>query len=213
MRISYFTFEYIRISNRRSITAKPSVQILGPNQYSTAVGKNGAVTTQLTSEISETLLNGFTEVTKFIVLETPTTSITFTPTVIRGRKTSFSHIVPSTVYEIKPEVSTIQPQLAANAPLANILLSQLLLGNLGIPNVNQFGGIVQQQQQQQPPTPVTEYKTRTTSYVTTITDATSTVIPVTFRGKEIKTTVIDSSTQVITATEYITDTIDRVKII
>nr|CAD7393626.1 unnamed protein product [Timema cristinae] len=58
-----------------------------------------------------------------------------------------------------------------------------------------------------PLTPTTEYKTRTTTYVTTVTKGTSTVIPLTFRGKEILTTIVDSSSEVITATEFITDTI------
>lgn len=185
------------------VTAKPSIQILAPHQYSTVIGKNGLNTLQLLAENTETMLNGIVEVTRYIIHEFPTSSITFTPTTIRGRKTSFSHVIPSTVYEVKPEVSTIAPQLNANAPLANLLLSQLLLGNLGIQQTsNPLLGI-----NHGSVSPVTEYKTRTTSYVTTITHSTSTIIPVTFRGKEIKTTVVDSSTQVITATEYITESV------
>lgn len=187
------------------VTAKPSIQVLGPNQYSTVTGKNGLNTLQLIAENSETMLNGIVEVTRYIIQEFPTSSITFTPTTIRGRKTSFSHIIPSTVYEVRPEVSTIPPQLNGNAPLANLLLSQLLLGNLGIqPTLNPLLGLNGQQANGQP---VTEYKTKTTSYVTTITHSTSTVIPITLRGKEIKTTIVDSSTEVITATEYLTDTV------
>lgn len=186
------------------VTAKPSLQTLAPHQYTTFTGKNGATTLQLVNEVTETLLNGATEVTRFIIQEIPTSSLTYTPTTIRGRKTSLSHHVPSTVYELKPEISTILPQLNANAPLANLLLSQLLLGNLGLqPSINPLLGLPQTSTVP----PVTEYKTRTTSYVTTITHSTSTIIPVTFRGKEIKTTVIDSSTQVITATEFITDSV------
>ncbi|XP_073985317.1 uncharacterized protein isoform X2 [Rhodnius prolixus] len=179
------------------ITAKPSLEVLGPFQYTTTTGKDGKQIILLTSDITSTLPNGLMEVTKFFVHETPTTSVTFTPTVLRGRKTSFSHIVPSTVYDVQPEVSTVQPNLGNN-PLANLLLSQLLLGNLGIPNT---AG------PQTPASPTTEFKTKTTTYVTTITSHTSTVLPLTFRGKEITTTIVDSSTQVITATEYITETI------
>lgn len=177
------------------ITAKPSLEVLAPHQYSTTLGKDGRQTILLTSELTSTLSNGALEVTKYIVQETPTTSVTFTPTVLRGRKTSFSHILPSTVYDIREEVSTIQPNL--NAPLANLLLSQLLAGNLGLQN----------QGSQVQPTPTTEYKTKTTTYVTTVTSFISTVLPITFRGKEIKTTVVDSSSQVITATEYLTETV------
>jgi len=94
-------------------------------------------------------------------------------------------------------VSTVQPSLPGNAPLANILLSQLLLGQLGQPNP-----LLQPQA-----TPTTQYNTRTTSYVTTITKHQSTIIPLTFRGKEILTTLVDTSTDVVTATEFITDTV------
>ncbi len=190
------------------VTAKPSVQVLAPHQYSTVTGKNGLTTLQLVAENSETMLNGVVEVTRYVIQEFPTSSVTFTPTTIRGRKTSFSHVIPSTIYEVKPEVSTIPPQLNANAPLANLLLSQLLLGNLGIQQtLNPLLGLNGAAAAAIAGTPITEYKTKTTSYVTTITHSTSTIIPVTFRGKEIKTTVVDSSTQVITATEYLTDTV------
>lgn len=205
------------------ITAKISTEILGPDQYSTTTrGLNGNSVLILTSEHTNLNNAGATELTQFFLRETPTTSVTFTPTVIRGRKTSFSHIVPSTVYNVEAVTSTVQPQISANAPLANILLSQLLLGNLGLPNQQQalLAGLGQQQQlaglgqQQQlglannaPQTPTTEFKTRTTTYVTTVTNAMSTVIPLTFRGKEILTTIVESSVNVITATEFLTDTI------
>ena len=160
--------------------------------------------------------NGVTEVTQFILNETPTTSIIFTPTTIRGRKTSFSHVIPSTVYDVVPVVSTVQSPLSNNAPLANILLSQLLLGNIGLngfnpqQNNNPLLNIQQQNQgilQPMPATPITEYKVKTTTYVTTVKHVKSTVLPLTFHGKEILTTIIDESSNVITATEFITDTI------
>lgn len=191
---------------KQVLTAKPSIEILGPQQYSTVAGKNGLPTIQLVREVTETLPGGATEITKFVIYEQPTSSITFTPTYIRGRKTSYSHIVPSTIYEVKPEVSTIQPQLANNAPLANLLLSQLLLGNLGIQQTaNPL--LALNSAMATPQTPTTEYKTKSTTYVTTVTHSTSTVLPITFRGKVISTTVIDSSSNVITATEYITETV------
>lgn len=191
---------------KQVLTAKPSIEILGPHQYSTVAGKNGLPTIQLVREVTETLPSGATEITKFVIYEQPTSSITFTPTYIRGRKTSYSHIIPSTIYEVKPEVNTIQPQLAANAPLANLLLSQLLLGNLGIQQTaNPL--LALNSAMATPQSPITEYKTKSTTYVTTVTHSTSTVLPITFRGKVISTTVIDSSTNVITATEYMTETI------
>jgi len=190
---------------KQVLTAKPSIEILGPHQYSTVAGKNGFPTVQLAREVTETLPNGVMEITKFVIYEQPTSSITFTPTYIRGRKTSYSHVIPSTVYEVKPEVNTIQPQLA-NAPLANLLLSQLLLGNLGIQQtINPLLAFSSAMATAQLPT--TEFKTRSTTYVTMVTQSTSTVLPITFRGVVVSTTVIDSSVNVITATEYITETI------
>lgn len=192
------------------LTAKPSIEVLLPNQYSTTQNAFGSQYIALVSELSEPGDNGATKVVQFILHETPTTSVIFTPTTIRGRKTSFSHVIPSTVYDVERVTSTIQPQINANVPLANILLSQLLLGNIGMPQpqLNPFlalqGG---QQQQLVQGTPTTEFKTRATTYVTTVTDAKSTVIPLTFRGKEIFTTIIDSKVDVITATEFITETI------
>lgn len=197
------------------ITAKPSTEILGPKQYSTSIGNNGVSTLVLLEEKTAVNQNGQTEVTTFYLSETPTTSITFTPTTIRGRKTSFSHVVPSTVYDAVPVVSTIQPQaIPNNAPLANILLSQLLLNGFNQQQnqqlFNPLLGLNPQLSQvvpQMPATPITEFKTRTTSYVTTIHEGKSTVLPVTFRGMKIYTTVYDEQSTVITATEFITDTV------
>lgn len=188
------------------VTAKYSTEIINPNQYSTSINALGKDVTVLLSENTD-INNGATLITQYILKETPTTSIIFTPTYINRRKTSFSHIVPSTIYEVESVVNTIQPALANQAPLANILLSQLLLGGvqqqpnalLGLQQIQQPGFV--------PITPTTELKTRTTTYVTTVTSETSTVIPLTFRGKEILTTIIDSSVTVLTATEFLTDTI------
>lgn len=182
-----------------------STQVLNPKQYSTTEYE-GKTVYILKNEVTATPAPGVTEVTQFILRESPTTSVTFTPTTIRGRKTSFSHIIPSTVYDVEPVVNTINDALPS-APLANLLLSQLLLGNFGLQqNLNPLLAL-NQGQQQVPTTPTTEFKTRSTTYVTTITDLKSTVLPLTIRGKVIKTTIVNSKEDVITATEYITDTI------
>lgn len=186
------------------ITAKYSTEVLGPKQYTSTVDQYGKGVTVLLSETTGIGANGATQITQFTLNETPTTSVIFTPTYIRGHKTSFSHIIPSTAYGVEEVVNTIQPALSAQAPLANILLSQLLLGQIGYQQQNPlFQGL----QPGVAGTPTTEVKTRTTTYVTTVTSATSTVIPLTFRGKEILTTIIDSSTTVVTATEFLTETI------
>jgi len=183
--------------HRNIITAQPSTEVLGPSQYSTVTAGDGKPLVVIVSEVTGTNIQGQTEVTRFLLHETPTSRISHTLTSLAGRRVSQSVIIPTTVYSVENVVSTVQPSLPSNAPLANILLSQLLLGQLGQPNP-----LLQPQA-----TPTTQYNTRTTSYVTTITKHQSTVIPLTFRGKEILTTLIDSSTDVVTATEFITDTV------
>lgn len=183
--------------HRNIITAQPSTEVLGPTQYSTVIAGDGRPLVVIVTEVTGTNVQGQAEVTRFLLHETPTTRISHTLTSLGGRRVSQSVIVPTTVYSVENIVSTVQPSLSGNAPLANILLSQLLLGQLGQPNP-----LLQSQS-----TPTTQYNTRTTSYVTTITKHQSTVIPLTFRGKEILTTLVDSSTDVVTATEFITDTV------
>lgn len=185
------------------VTAKLSTEVLSPNQYSTTLNPLGKEVKILVTENSSVNDNGATFITQYLLNETPTTSVIFTPTQIRGRQTSFSHVIPSTAYQVEEVVNTIQPALAAQAPLANILLSQLLLGG-GVPT-NPL--LALQNNPGVPATPTTEFKTRTTTYVTTVTSTLQTVLPLTFRGKEILTTISDTSTQVVTATEYLTDTV------
>jgi len=172
------------------LTARPSVEIL--QRYTTS--KIGGTWRHIASEISATPTPGVTEVTQYLIKGSETTTVTFTPTTIRGRPTSFSHIVPSTVYEIEAVVSTMSDPLAAT----NNLLQQLLLGNLqGNPLLGVSGAT----------TPVTSFSTFTTTYVTTLTEQKTTKFPITLRGKEILTTLVNTATQVITATEFSTETI------
>ncbi|CAG5037586.1 unnamed protein product [Parnassius apollo] len=191
------------------LSAKPSAETLLLNQVSTSIGPLGNHQLVLAVESTELAENGATKITKYVLHETPTTTVIFTPTTIRGRKTSFSHVLPSTVFNVEPVVQTISPEINANVPLANLLLSQLLLGNQQ-PAINPLLALQGQAllpQQQVVQTPITEYKTRTTTFVTTVTDARETVLPITFRGKAILTTIVDPTTNVITATEFITDTV------
>uniref|UniRef100_A0A1A9WQ99 EGF-like domain-containing protein n=1 Tax=Glossina brevipalpis TaxID=37001 RepID=A0A1A9WQ99_9MUSC len=195
------------------VTAKTYSEVLGPEQYTSFTNVNGQTQLVLTREDSTVNYAGETRLTQYLLHETPTTTITFTPTTIRGRKTSFSHILPSTVYSVEELVSTIQPKISPNAPLANILLSQLLLGQVGLPAANPlFGALGGALTQPVGLTtgnimPVTEYRTHASTYVTTLYEGKSTVLPVTFQGKKILTTVYDTTAQTITATEFVTDTI------
>jgi len=134
---------------------------------------------------------------------TETTSITYTPTRIRGRRTSFSHIVPTTIYNVETVTTRIVEPVDQNS-LLNSLLQQLLLGggtNPAQPNPLLPNPVPVSQ------SPVTNYVTHTSTYVTTITTEDSTELPITFRGREVTTTIVESSTQVITATEFSTETV------
>lgn len=191
------------------LSATQSIETLLLNQVSSSIGPLGNSQLVLATESTELAENGATKIIKFLLHETPTTTVIFTPTTIRGRKTSYSHILPSTVYNVEAVTQTVAPEINTNVPLANLLLSQLLLGNQQ-PAINpllafQGQGLLPQQPVVQ--TPVTEYKTRTTTYVTTVTDARETVLPITFKGRAILTTIVDPTTNVITATEFVTDTV------
>ena len=135
---------------------------------------------------------------------TETTNIAFTPTIIRGRRTSFSHIIPSTIYNVETVTTQVVEPVDQNQ-LLNSLLQHLLRGDSKLPQNNpspviNTAPIV-------PSTPVTNLITHTSTYVTTITEEESTVLPITLRGKAITTTIVESSTKVVTATEYSTETI------
>lgn len=196
---------------KQIVTGKTSIEVLGPHQYTQLLGNNGQSSLYLTREESSVNSAGATELTRYLLHDSSTTTVTFTPTTIRGRKTSFSHVLPSTVYSVEQLVSTLQPQISANAPLANILLSQLLLGNINLPALAQpqgtISGLGLTLESTIVPSPVTEYRTHTSTYVTTIYDGKSTILPITFQGKKILTTVFDTTAQTITATEYSVDTI------
>ena len=155
--------------------------------------------------------------TKVITFEalraTETTAIRFTPTRIRGLRTSFSHIVPSTIYNIQPVTTEIIEPVDQNQ-----LLSQLLLNLLGGQDPNKPSGLTPGSLPGLPSLPraalppavkpsPTQFITHTNTYVTTLTNTESTVLPITLRGREIKTTLVESKIEVVTATEFSTETI------
>lgn len=170
-----------------------------------------------------------TQVLTFEALRaTETTEVEMTPTRIRGLRTSFSHIIPSTIYNIRPITTSIIQEVDHNQLLSSLLLQ--LLGNsspkLGpieptqaprIPASNPARGLlagvgagsaiaalnnpIPQR------LPATQFITHTSTYVTTLTNVESTVLPITLRGRLIKTTLVESKTEVVTATELSTETL------
>ncbi len=157
-----------------------------------------------------------TQVLTFEALRaTETTAIEFTPTRIRGLRTSFSHVVPSTIYNIRPVTTTILQEVDHNQLLSSLLLQ--LLGGQKQPQLPALAstpalpaallGLGGNLGVAPKPVPATQFVTHTNTYVTTLTNVESTVLPITLRGREIKTTLVESKTEVVTATEFSTETI------
>ena len=215
---------------REILTTSPSLEVIEATQLkSTNIDGTPVI-------YANTQTNTQTPGTKVITFEalraTETTSLEFTPTRIRGLRTTFSNIVPSTIYNIKPVTTQIVTPVDNNQLLTQLLL-QLLAGKEG--GADKLSSVLapglapsppKQAQQQQEPTPPlgnpvrpnlggginpspaqTRMITHTSTYVTTITNTKSTVLPITFRGREIKTTLVETATEVVTATELSTQTI------
>lgn len=204
---------------REILTTSPSLEVIAATQLkSTNIGGTPVI-------YANTQTNTPAPGTKVITFEalraTETTSIVFTPTRIRGLRTTFSDIVPSTIYNIKPVTTSVIEQVDNNELLTQLLL-QLLAGKKGGDSAL-ISALSPSPPQPQRPTPQlnpilpnlginpspaqTQFLTHTSTYVTTITNTESIVIPITFRGKLIKTTLVETNTEVVTATELSTQTI------
>jgi len=206
---------------REILTTSPSLEVIAATQLkSTNIGGTPVI-------YANTETNAGSPGTKIITFEalraTETTSIKFTPTRIRGLRTTFSKIVPSTIYNIKPVTTSIVEPVDNNELLTQLLL-QLLAGKKdGDSLPAALAPALTPKPQIQQPTPQlnpilpnlginpspqqTQFVTHTSTYVTTITNTQSTVLPITFRGREIKTTLVETNTEVVTATELSTQTI------
>jgi len=205
---------------REILTTSPSLEVIEATQLkSTNIGGTPVI-------YANTQINTPSPGTKVITFEalraTETTSINFTPTRIRGLRTTFSKIVPSTIYNIKPVTTSVIEPVDNNELLTQLLL-QLLAGRQGGDKLSSILSPSPPKQQPQQPTPPlnpilpnlginpspaqTQFVTHTSTYVTTITNTQSTVIPIIFRGRKLETTIIETNTEVVTATELSTQTI------
>ncbi|CAB4053972.1 unnamed protein product [Lepeophtheirus salmonis] len=160
--------------------------------------------------ITNTPRAGVKEITYQALRATETTQVVFTPTRIRGIRTSFSHVVPSTIYNIQPVSTKIVEQVNQNDLLSTLLLQ--LLGGAVNKSPNPLLGAQQPQIANllgRNNAPATQFITHTSTYVTTVSKLDSTIVTITLRGREIKTTLTESQTEVVTATELSTETIIR----
>jgi hypothetical protein len=196
---------------RDILTTSPSLQIVAATDLkSTNVDSSPVI-------FAHASTNENVPGTKVITFEalraTETTGIVFTPTRIRGIKTSFSHIVPTTIYNIQSVTTSVIEPLDQNQLLSKLLLQliggqvpsdSLSLGSNPLGQNPLLGGAPLGHNE-----PATKFSTHTSTYVTTITNTESTVLGITLRGRLLCTTVIESSTEVVTATEFSTETIIR----
>ena len=210
-------FENGRNTFRDILTTSPSLEVVAVTALkSTNIDGSPVIYANVKTE---TPALG-TQVLTFEALRaTETTAIEMTPTRIRGLRTSFSHVVPSTIYNIRPVTTSIVQEVDSNQLLSSLLLQ--LLGQqqlkpdllqtsqppqLNLPQRNNNPVLPQIAPPVVNPTPATQFITHTNTYVTTLTNVESTVLPITLRGREIKTTLVESKTEVVTATELSTET-------
>uniref|UniRef100_A0A182K297 DUF4758 domain-containing protein n=1 Tax=Anopheles christyi TaxID=43041 RepID=A0A182K297_9DIPT len=199
-------------------TTTTSIEEICTSCFSLTQGPNGLPVHVLNKEITSFNNDGLFEITKFILSSTPTTTISVSQNTFRGRSTAYSATISTTIYEATPFVQTkgkpADPNsVLSNAPLANILLSQLLLGNLGvgaqepnfIPRPTEF--LHDPNRYQVIVTTVTDYKTHVKEVFETITQTKSIVLPITFQGREILTTVYESDVTSTVITSFITETL------
>eukprot|EP00096_Caligus_rogercresseyi_P014259 TRINITY_DN675_c0_g1_i1.p1 TRINITY_DN675_c0_g1~~TRINITY_DN675_c0_g1_i1.p1 ORF type:complete len:416 (-),score=133.14 TRINITY_DN675_c0_g1_i1:762-2009(-) len=193
---------------RDILTTSPSLEVIAANSLKSTEVNNSPVI--YANAITNTPNPGVKEITYQALRATETTQVIFTPTRIRGIRTSFSHVLPTTIYNIQPVSTKIVDQVNQND-----LLSTLLIQLLGGAVNKSPGPLALAGQQPQVANLLgggngalnTRYVTHTSTYVTTISTLDSTIVTITLRGREVKTTLVESQTEVVTATELSTETI------
>ena len=193
--------EFGQTEFRDILSTSPSLEVLAVTALKSTDVNNSPVI--YAKAITATPKPGVKEVLFDALRATETTSISFTPTKIRGRRTSFSQIVPSTIYNVETITTQIVEPIDQNQ-LLNSLLQHLLLGQTPL---QQTTAPIIPPPQVVTQTPGTQLITHTSTYITTITEESSRILPITLRGRAIKTTIVESSSKVVTATEFSTETI------
>ena len=219
-------FENGRNNFRDILTTSPSLEVIAVTALkSTNIDGSPVIYANVKTDTP----NIGTQVLTYEALRaTETTAIEMTPTRIRGLRTSASHAIPSTIYNIRPVTTSIVQEVNSNDLLSSLLLQ--LLGQQGLQGLGQTNAQIKPTQQvqsaqaQRPdqqqaprlaqpaqvqpsaPVPATQFITHTSTYTTTLTNTESKILPLTFRGREIKTTLIETNTEVVTATELSTET-------
>ena len=137
---------------------------------------------------------GYQEVLYDALRAQETVQVSFTTTCFNGRQTSYSQADTSTIYSVETVTSTEAAALPHTQDI-NELLSKFL----SLPP--QSGPSLQVSR-----TEITSTILHSSTYVTKVTETESSEISITFRGKPIVTTLLDTSVKEITATEFSTET-------
>jgi len=179
------------------------------------------------TEITQTITHSSTYVTEITETESTELSVTFRgkPIVTTILDTSVKEITAtefSTETKVNTELVT-QTLASPNTPNTQLLqLSALAQQNPSLENqllLLQLSSLLPQQQQQiatpalnlpqQELVTKTSEIIHTSTYVTTLTEESSDIIPLIFRGKQIETTLVSTQTREITATEYSTEIVTQ----
>ena len=171
-----------KTSHKEIITASTHTEVIQPDDI---------IQTEINGEVKlllSTIQNG-NQITRVLV-EPVVTVIDITANAFtNGKRAQVTQALPTQIFNVVTMTATEGGDVQS---LLQLLLGQQqnpLLAALGL------GG------------PTSSLQVRTSTYVTTVTSVLSTLLPIIFRGKMVTTTVVDSRTEVITATELITETV------
>jgi len=145
---------------------------------------------------------GYNEILYDALRATETLQVTFAPTCLNGRQTSYAQQSTSTIYSVETVTERVYEEVIPTTNINDLLLQFL-------PNTKKPSPILFQPASQLilSTAPLTTFVTHTSTYVTKITESESTELSLMFRGKPIVTTIIETSVKEITATEFSTETL------
>ena len=122
------------------------------------------------------------------------------PTCVLGRSSTITSLVTKTEYTVQPVTQSLLLPGLDQPDLTSLLISLLAkdMGSLSLPPQLPISASTSL---------VTSLSTLSSTYLTTLTETDTTLISLTFRGKEVVSTLTSTSTRAVTATEFSTSTI------
>ena len=169
-----------------------SVELLAVSDLkSTAVDNSPVIYANLRTVAGQP---GYQEVLYDALRAKETVSVSLTTSCFNGRLNSYSQPDTSTIYSVETVTSTQTLDLPQTQDISDLLSKFLSLPAQPAPSL------------QLSSTEITSTILHSSTYVTKITETESQEISITFRGKPIVTTLLDTSVKEITATEFSTET-------